>query len=228
MPGPVLAWSGGKDAAYALSVLRSDDDPPVELFTTINRAYDRSTMHGVRRELYEQQADALDIPINLVSLPPNPSNDAYEEAMAEELERYRDRGIRRTVFGDLHLEDVRAYREEQLEDTGIDGEWPLWGTDTSEFAETVIDAGIDAVLVAADASVLDRSFVGRPYDEELLEDLPDDVDPAGESGEFHTFVRDGPGFSRSVRVETAETVTRDVQGSEFHYLDLVPAEDGYG
>jgi len=221
MPPSALAWSGGKDAAYALSV-RLEDDPPVELFTTINTEHDRSTMHGVRRELYERQAAALDLPITLLELPPEPGNDEYERIVEAHLQRYAERGIQRVVFGDLQLEDVRAYREERLADTGIDGEWPIWGRDTARVARSIVDAGVEAVVVAADAEALERSVLGRRYDESFLADLPPEVDPCGENGEFHTFVVDGPGFERPVGFEVGETVTRTIGDGEFHFVDLLP------
>lgn len=220
MTEAVLAWSGGKDCALALHELRADGHEVAELLTTINREFDRSTMHGVRRELYEHQAAALGVPLNLVSLPPEPSNEAYERLMAEELDRYVRRGLERVVFADVFLEDVREYREHQLDGTGIEGWWPLWGCDTTELVEAFLAAGFQAIVVAADAGVLDDSMVGRPLDPDFLAALPSDVDPCGEHGEFHTFVWDGPVFERPVPVEVGETVTRSVGEDEFHYADL--------
>lgn len=221
----VVAWSGGKDCAMALDqLLAAEDVDVVELLTTLNREHDRSTMHGVRRELYELQAAAIDLPINLVSLPPEPSNEAYEAVMARELDRYRERGVERVVFADIFLEDVRAYREEQLDGTGIEGWWPLWGRDTDELVRAFLDREFRATVVAADAEVFEASAVGREFDDAFLADLPPEVDPCGEHGEFHTFVWDGPPFDRAVQVAIGETVTRPVGDSEFHYADLELAD----
>ena len=242
LPPTLLSWSGGKDAAYALFEMygAGDDDrgsfdsasdPSVALLTQIDDGYDRSSMHGVRQSLYARQADAIGLPIEFLRLPTEPSNEEYEAAVSAAFESFRDRGVREIVYADIHLEDVRAYRERLLEDTtldgedtGLDGQWPLWGRDTRAVVESVIDAGFEAILVAVDDDVLDASFAGRTLDERLLEDLPPGVDPAGEGGEFHTFVIDGPYFDDRVAVEIGETVTRSVGDGEFHYCDLLPGE----
>jgi diphthamide synthase (EF-2-diphthine--ammonia ligase) len=144
--------------------------------------------------------------------------------MAAELERCRDRGIDRVVFGDIALTDVRAYREDRLAGSGLAGCWPLWERDPTALVEAVVAAGVRAVTVAVDADVLDEGFLGRPLDGDFLADLPDGVDPAGEHGEFHTFVWDDPGFETAVSYEPGETVTRPVGDGEFHYLDLLPGD----
>ena len=219
----ILAWSGGKDAAMTLRRLHREGVDVVSLLTTISTAYDRSSMHGVRRGLYDQQAAALGIPLHVVELPAAPSNEAYEEAMADALAMYEDRAVEGVAFGDLFLEDVRSYREERLAGTPFEGRWPLWGADTTDLAADVIEAGFEATLVAVDDRFLDASFAGRPYDHELLAELPADVDPCGEHGEFHTFVHDGPSFTEPVAVSVGETVTRSIEGAAFHYADLRPA-----
>lgn len=216
----VVAWSGGKDCALALAELQGDGVDVHELLTTVDRETGRSTMHGVRRGLHEQQAAALGLPINLVELPPEPDNETYEAIMARELDRYRRRGVDRVVFADVFLEDVRSYREDQLEGTELEGWWPLWGRDTTAITEAFLDRGFEAIVVAADADLFDASAVGRPFDEEFLRELPADVDPCGEHGEFHTFVRNAPIFEEPVPVEVGETVTRPVGDGEFHYADL--------
>jgi uncharacterized protein (TIGR00290 family) len=220
MDSVVLSWSGGKDAAYALYVLRNEGTEVIELLTTINEAYDRSTMHGVHRSLYDRQAAAVGLDVNFVTLPPDPSNDEYERIMAQIVEGYRERGVERIGFADLYLEDVRAYRERQLDGTGVEGYWPLWGRDTTDMAREFLDAGFRATVVAVDGDALDESFAGREFDAAFLDDLPASVDPCGENGEFHTFVWDGPVFETPVAVETGETVTRTVGDGEFHYCDL--------
>ena len=219
--GPiVLSWSGGKDASYALSELRTEGIEVVELLTTVSEEYDRSSMHGVRRSLHDRQAEAVGLPINYVSLPTDPSNEAYEEIMAREMARYHERGIERVAFADLFLEDVRAYREDRLDDAAIDGYWPLWGRDTDDLIWEFLDAGFRATVVAVSGESLDESFAGRELDERFLDDLPEGVDPCGENGEFHTFVWDGPIFDHPVPVEPAEVVTRPVGEAEIHYCDL--------
>lgn len=216
----VVAWSGGKDCSFALAELRADGVDVHELLTTVDRETVRSTMHGVRRGLHERQAAALDLPIEFVELPPEPDNETYEAVMARAFERYRRRGIGRVVFADVFLEDVRRYREDQLEGTELEGWWPLWGRDTTALAEAFIDRGFEATVVAADAEVFDASAVGRPFDREFMRELPPDVDPCGEHGEFHTFVRNAPIFEEAVPLEVGETVTRPVGDGEFHYADL--------
>jgi uncharacterized protein (TIGR00290 family) len=220
----VVAWSGGKDCALALHELREAGREVVELLTTINREYDRSSMHGVRRALYERQASALGLPINLVPLRPEPSNDEYERLMARELERYRNRDVRQVVFADLFLEDVREYRERQLAELDVEGVWPLWGRDTGDLVERFLDLGFEAIVVTADAELFDASMVGCPFDGDFLSALPADVDPCGEHGEFHTFVWNGPVFDRPVPVAVDETVTRPVGDGAFHFADLEPAD----
>jgi uncharacterized protein (TIGR00290 family) len=220
----VCSWSGGKDAAYALSELQQKSMVTVEgLLTTVSTATNRSSMHGVHRELYDRQADALGLPIEFVELPPEPTNEAYEEAMAAVMDEYANRGIKRVVFADLCLSEVRAYREERLADSDIEGDWPLWGRDTSALAADFIEK-FRATVVCVDGEMLDSSFAGREFDTEFLADLPNGVDPCGENGEFHTFVWNGPIFEESVAVRTGETVTREVGDGEFHYCDLLLCE----
>ncbi|PSQ19846.1 ATP-binding protein [Halobacteriales archaeon QS_8_69_26] len=233
----VLSWSGGKDAALALHELAGSGGeggsgdvggaPEIaveRLLTTVSAATDRVTMHGVRPELVERQAAAAGLPLDVLELPADPSNEEYEAAMTGQLREYADRGIDRAVFADVFLSDVRAYREENLSDTPLSGYWPLWGRDTEDLVEELLAAGFRATVVCVDGSALDRSFVGRDLDRDCLADLPEGVDPCGENGEFHTFVRDCPAFEAPVHVETGERVTRTVAGSEFHYCDLLPAE----
>ncbi|WP_158058389.1 adenine nucleotide alpha hydrolase [Halorussus halophilus] len=233
----ILSWSGGKDAAFALYEMRrgangdaeegdteESDTDVLELLTTVSEATDRSSMHGVRRELYEQQADAVGLPLRVVELPADTSNDDYERVMADVMTDYERQGVEQVAFADLFLEDVRSYREQRLGDTEVEGYWPVWGRNTDEFAEQFLAAGFEATAVTVDGELLDESFAGRRFDADFLGDLPDDVDPCGEYGEFHTFVHDGPIFDRPVAVETGETVTREVGDGEFHYCDLLPSE----
>jgi uncharacterized protein (TIGR00290 family) len=234
----LLSWSGGKDAAFAHHSLVTNQtaqpisedhvDPAdcevVELLTTTSADTDRISIHGVRPELVEAQADALGLPLTLVELPADPSNEQYEDVMAEATRSAADRGIDCVAFADLFLEDVRDYRETQLARGPIPGVWPVWGLSTESVAERVADA-FEAYLVAVDGRHLDASFAGRRFDRELLADLPDSVDRCGENGEFHTFVADGPEFDHAVTLERGETVTRESGGVEFHYCDLLLAEE---
>ena len=222
----VLSWSGGKDATYALFEIEGTSLRVEELLTTISESTGRSSMHGVRRELYEAQAAALDLPINVVTLPDAPDNEEYAKLMNRVMEGYAEGGIDRVVFGDIFLEGIREYREERLGQTPIDGAWPLWGVDTTEFVDSFLDAGFEAIVVAANDEQFDPEDTGRPLDEAFLDDLPPEVDPAGEHGEFHTFVVDGPIFESRVRVETGERVSRPVgNDTTMHYCDLLLAEE---
>lgn len=223
----VVSWSGGKDSALMLAELLGDPDVEVvELLTTVGAETDRSSMHGVRRELYDRQAEALGLPIRYVPIPEEGSNATYEERMAAVTEEYADRGVEAMAFADLYLEDVRAYREDRLEGTGIAGAWPLWGRETGEVAEAFVAAGFRATVVCVEDGRLGPRFLGRVYDRALLDDLPDDVDPCGENGEFHTFVHGGPTFEVPVPVETGETVTRELGDGVYHYVDLRAAARG--
>jgi len=215
-----VSWSGGKDCAVALRELRADPEVTVaELLTTVREDVQRSSMHGVRREHHEAQADALGLPLRVVELPADVGNDEYEARMAAAHDAMASDGIDRIAFADLFLEDVRAYREANVADAPIDGVWPLWGRDTAEFAREFADE-FDAVVVCVDDEALDADFAGRTFDRGFLADLPGGVDPCGEHGEFHTFVRDGPGFDERVGVEPRERVTKSVGDGTFHYCEL--------
>lgn len=224
MPKTVLSWSGGKDAAAALAELRSAGHEVVELLTTVAEDTGRSSMHGVRRSLYERQAAALGEELRIVTLPPEPENDTYESIMADVVAEYVDRGIDRLAFADLFLEDVREYREDRLAESAVDPTFPIWGRSTAEQAEAFLDAGFRAVVVAVNDDRLDASFVGQPFDRELLAALPADVDPCGEHGAFHTFVWDGPVFAEPVPVEVGETVSKPVGDGVYHYARLRAAD----
>ena len=215
-----VSWSGGKDCAVALRELRADPDVEVAaLLTTVREDVQRSSMHGVRREHHEAQAAALGLPLRVVELPVDVGNDEYEAHMLEAHGAMADDGIERVAFADLFLEDVRAYREANVEDASVEGVWPLWGRDTTDLAREFAD-GFDAVVVCVDNDALDASFAGRTFDRRFLAGLPEDVDPCGEHGEFHTFVRDGPGFDERVDVEPGERVTKTVGDGTFHYCEL--------
>jgi uncharacterized protein (TIGR00290 family) len=216
----IVAWSSGKDSAWALHQARLDPGLEVAgLLTTVTRDFGRVSMHGVREGLLEAQARALGLPLLKVPIPTPCPNEAYEAAMRTALDLARGEGVTRIVFGDLFLEDVRAYRETRLEETGLEGVWPLWKLETRALSRRMVEGGLKATLVCLDPRRLPRHFAGRSYDAELLRDLPEGVDPCAENGEFHTFAWDGPMFSEPVPFRTGETVERD----GFVFTDLVPA-----
>lgn len=220
VPKALLSWSSGKDAAHALHRLRQQGEVEVVgLLTTVNPAFDRVAMHGVREGLLEAQAEAAGLPLWKVPLPWPCSNEAYEAAMAGACDRAAAEGITVVAFGDLFLEDVRAYREARLAGTGLAPVFPLWGADTAALAGEMVASGLKATLVCIDPAALDAGFAGRAFDAALLAELPPGVDPCGERGEFHTFAWDGPMFAHPVPVAAGEVVTRN----GFVYADLVPA-----
>lgn len=215
----VLSWSGGKDSALALWTLRREERvEPLALLTTVTDEYARISMHGVRHELLQAQARATGLPVLEVKIPPVCSNDVYEERMAQALASGEIDGAGAIAFGDLFLEDIRAYREERLAQVGKRAVFPIWGRDTSALARTFIDAGFEALLVCVDPRQLDPSFAGRSFDDDLLRDLPDGVDPCGENGEFHTYVHAGPIFDQPIPCETGGVHIRD----GFVFCDVLP------
>ncbi len=215
----VLSWSGGKDSSLALAAL---GDQVVALLTSVTAGYDRISIHGVRRQLLEQQAKALGLPLFEVTLEPQSSNDAYEAAFLEGVARVRAAhpGITHIAFGDLYLMDVRSYRERLVARTGLEPLFPLWGLETKHLAKEFIARGFKAHLVCVDTTQLDGSFSGRAFDDDLLAELPESVDHCGEGGEFHTFVSAGPIFAEPVAIELGERVLRD---ERFAYCDLLSA-----
>jgi len=220
----VLSWSGGKDSALALQALRAD--PGIEvvaLLTSVTREYERISVHGVRRSLLERQARRLNLPLLTIELNPVTTNGAYENAFLGALERIGRElpDVTAIAFGDLFLTDVREYRERLLEGTGFEPLFPLWGLDTAELARRFVRDGFVARLVCVDTTQLDSSFAQREFDHSLLADLPTDVDPCGEKGEFHTFVSFGPGYDGPVEYTVGDVVVRD---ERFAYADLLPQE----
>ncbi|NRB62499.1 MAG: adenine nucleotide alpha hydrolase [Saprospiraceae bacterium] len=225
-------WSSGKDASLGLYYLRQKEDIIIDkLVTCINRQYDRVTMHGVRRSLLEQQALSIGIPLEIIQLSDTPSMELYEEQMNRSISALHAEGYNACAFGDIFLEDLRAYRVQQLAPFGMELFFPLWQRDTHSLIREFIDLGFKAVVVCAHDEILGKSFVGRDIDESFMEDLPDNVDPCGENGEFHTFCYDGPIFSRPIPFEFGEKVLRrydkpnsadDKMKVGFWFCDLIP------
>jgi uncharacterized protein (TIGR00290 family) len=215
----LLSWSSGKDSAWSLHVLRqSGEHEVVGLLTTFNEEADRVAMHAVRRELVERQAANAGISLWGVPLPwPCPNNE-YERLMAQACAKAISEGVEGIAFGDLFLEDVRAYRERQMQGSGLQAIFPLWGLPTRALAEEMIAAGMKAKLTCVDTEKLDRAFAGREFDEALLSALPAGVDACGERGEFHSFVYGGPMFKEIIEVKAGQTVTRD----QFVFTDFLP------
>jgi uncharacterized protein (TIGR00290 family) len=206
----VVAWSTGKDCAWALHRVRTVGDlDVVGLLTTVTETFDRVSMHGVRREVVDAQARALRLPLVTVPIPFPCPNEVYEKAMGSAVDRLRRAGVTHIVFGDLFLEDVRAYREQRLAGSGILPVFPLWGAPTRALAGEMIDAGLEARIVALDPRKVPRTLAGRILTREVLEGLPAGVDPCGERGEFHTCVTAGPMFDRPIPVAPGPVVERD-------------------
>jgi uncharacterized protein (TIGR00290 family) len=215
----LFCWSGGKDSAMALHALRAMPEYRVTaLLTTITEEYDRISMHGVRRALLERQADSLGLPLHAVLIPPQCSNAIYEARMQEALEQHFAKGVRHVAFGDIFLEDLRAYREKNLDRIGMRALFPLWKRDTRELASEFLRQRFRAVTVCVDPRVLDESFAGCELDASFFARLPTAVDPCGENGEFHTFVFDGPVFRAPIAFRAGEKVMRD----GFCFCDLLP------
>jgi uncharacterized protein (TIGR00290 family) len=216
----LVAWSSGKDSAYALHLARQD--PGLEivgLLTTVTDAYERVAMHGVREALLDAQAASVGLPLVKVRIPSPCPNQVYERAMGDAMAQALAQGVDHVVFGDLFLADIRAYREKQLARIGMTPLFPLWLRDTGALAREMIADGLSAVLTCVDPKQLDRSFAGRRFDGALLDALPSSVDPCGENGEFHTLVTAGPMFARPLRVRAGEVVERD----GFVFADVLPA-----
>jgi len=216
----LVAWSGGKDSALALyKILKIPHYEIVAILSTVTVEYDRISMHGVRTALLEQQADSLGYPLERIYISKNPSNGEYESAMRGVLERYQAEGVSSVVFGDIFLEEVRKYREEQLAILGMRGVFPLWGRNTSGLARTFIALGFKAVTTCVDSTMVSKDFVGKAFDRQFLSELPSTVDPCGENGEFHSFVYDGPIFRKRILYTEGNVVLRE---NRFYYCDLIP------
>jgi uncharacterized protein (TIGR00290 family) len=216
----VFCWSGGKDSAMALHALRRQSGVRVTgLLTTVTEDYERISMHGVRRSLLLRQAQAIDLPLYEVTIPPRCVNPIYEARMEEALRAQIQQGVHTVAFGDIFLQDLREYRERNLARVEMNAVFPIWKRDTQDLAEEFCAQGFRAVAVCIDSKKLSRDFAGRELNESFFRDLPDDVDPCGENGEFHTFVYDGPIFSHSIPLQRGEIVERDGH----YFCDLLEA-----
>ena len=217
----LMCWSGGKDSAMALYELqRTGRYDVAALLTTVTEAYDRISMHGVRRALLREQAEVLGLPLHEIFLTPGAPNTEYESKMREALLQFKAQGVTGVVFGDIFLEDLKIWREQKLAEVDLCGIFPIWQRDTRELVQSVIRVGIKTVLCCVDPKQLDPSFVGRVIDEQFVRDLPAGVDPCGENGEFHSFVYDAPNFARPIPWTRGEVVLRD----GFYFCDLLPAD----
>ncbi len=237
----IFNWSGGKDSALALfHVLHNPHYEVAGLMTTLNAKQDRISMHGVRSELLRAQGEAIGIPIKEIPLPEMPSMSVYDDTMKKVLSELKQEGITHSIFGDIFLEDLKKYREDRLKEVGLNAYFPLWKRDTKELVHEFIALGFKTVITCVKSDVLDQEFAGRVIDEEFLKDLPHNVDPCGENGEFHTFVFDGPIFSNPIKYslgeivfkayetpkdKTAQTKVPIKNKSGFFFRDLIPEPD---
>ncbi len=218
MDSAIISWSGGKDSALALYYLLLEKEYEVKtLLTTISADYNRISIHGVRRKLLEKQSQSIGIPVHIISLPKDVSNDEYEEIMRNEMIKFKSQQVKNVAFGDVFLEDIRGYRESNLSKIGMNAIFPLWGIHSKVLAKKFIDLGFRAIITCVDSTVLEYSFVGQFFNDEFLSSIPSNVDPCGENGEFHTFVFDGPIFSYPIQFEKGEVVFRD---ERFYFIDL--------
>lgn len=226
-----INWSGGKDCSLAFyQVLHQNQYTIATLLTTVNAVHDRISMHGVRRQLLQAQAMAIGIPLTTIELPETPGMPEYEALMNSKLAELQRQHFTHAIFGDIFLEDLRAYREEKLATTGITALFPLWKRNTTELVKEFIALGFKAIIVCVNAQWLDKSFCGRLIDEQLLKDLPANVDPCGENGEFHSFVFDGPIFKTPVTFSKGDIVYKEypapadseVPNYGFWFCDLLP------
>jgi uncharacterized protein (TIGR00290 family) len=238
----IFNWSSGKDSALALyKTLQNSEIEIVSLLTSVNKKYNRISMHGVRTELLEQQAKSIGLPLHIMEIPEMPSMEDYEKVMQETLTKFKEKGITHSVFGDIFLDDLRKYREDKLADMQLEAIFPLWKIPTKDLIHEFLDLGFKTIVVCVNEKNLDKSFVGRIIDAQFIADLPDDVDVCGENGEFHTFTFDGPIFKKSIEFEIGEIVYRkyekpkqessntacDTSSSDafdfgFWYCDLIP------
>lgn len=208
-PKAIFNWSSGKDSALALyRILKEDRFEVTSLLTSINKEFGRISMHGVRASLLEKQAESLEFPLIKMELPKEPSMEEYREIMAQTMNAIQSQGVTHSVFGDIFLEDLRKYRENQLESIGMKAVFPLWRQNTSNLINQFLDLGFKTIVTCVNETYLDKSFAGRVIDKDFIAELPKNVDPCGENGEFHTFTFDGPIFKTPIPFEIGETVKK--------------------
>ena len=232
----IFNWSSGKDSAFALHKILQEDEYEIQaLVTSINTKYKRVSMHGIREELVEKQAESIGIPLIKIELPESPSMEEYNSVMSKSMEKFVSQGITHSIFGDIYLEDLRNYREQKLKEVGMQGVFPLWKKPTDQLIVDFLDAGFKTIITTVNESYLDKKFVGKILDESFLHQLPKKVDPCGENGEYHTFTFDGPIFHFPIIFELGELVRKtypkpktseDEISSEFEqygfwYVDLL-------
>lgn len=216
----VMSWSGGKDCCYALHLLNNDNSTRIELLmTTLTSNFKRISMHGVREELLDRQAASLGLALKKIHLPPFPDNRIYERRMRAALKDLKDQKFTKVHFADLFLQDIKTYRENMMANSGLAADFPIWGRDSVKLARDFIDSGFKAIVTCIDQRKLDKSFAGRKFDISFLEDLPENIDPCGEYGEFHTFVYAGPSFQNEVKFNIGKIVLKD---QHFYFCDLIP------
>ena len=215
----LVSWSGGKDSAMALyEILQNKQYDVIALLTTVTRDFDRISMHGVRRALLKKQTESLGLTLEEVFIPSNASNEVYERSMAEHLAKYRELGVTSVVFGDIFLEDLRKYREEQLGLMNLKCKFPIWKRDSRELTRSFIASGFRGITTCVDTTALSQEFAGREINETFLSELPPGVDPCGENGEYHSFVYDGPLFKEPVSFTAGQKTLRE---NRFCYCDLI-------
>ncbi|MGB0896514.1 MAG: diphthine--ammonia ligase [Flavobacteriaceae bacterium] len=240
MKKAVFNWSGGKDSALALHYTLQNKDYQIEtLLTSVNDKFDRISMHGVRSELLRQQALELKLPLQELRLPEQPTMSEYNTLLSEMNSKFKAQGITHSVFGDIFLEDLKTYREQQLANVGINAHFPLWKRNTAELIHEFIDLGFKTIVVCTKSELLGEEFVGKVITKDFLKELPKNVDPCGENGEFHTFVYDGPIFNNPINFDIGETIVKTYEAPKskedacfsskpstttigFHFCDLIP------
>lgn len=239
MKSAIFNWSGGKDSTLALHLILQEQKYAVKrLVTSVNSEFNRISMHGVREELLKQQASSIGIDLHQIKLPAQPTMDEYNAIMEREIDQLKLLGVTHSVFGDIFLEDLKNYREKQLSKVNIEAVFPLWKKDTTETLNQFIDLGYKTILVSTNANLLPKEFCGRVIDHDFIKDLPKNVDPCGENGEFHTFVFDGPIFSKPIDFTIGDVILREyetpksnddctsTQGETnkigFYFCDLIP------
>lgn len=240
MKQAIFNWSGGKDSALALHHIQQEKKFNIhKLLTSVNDTYDRISMHGVRTSLLQQQAHNLNIPLQELRLPEQPSMDDYNKLLSKTMTGIKNEGIDYSIFGDIFLEDLKNYREQQLAQVDMKGYFPLWKRDTKELIHEFLDLGFKTIVVCTKAELLDKDFVGETITKDFLKELPANVDPCGENGEFHTFVYDGPIFNQPIHFTIGEKIHRTYEAPKkkedacfasepsvkpmgFHFCDLLP------